>query len=128
MVKVSKALEGDYAMVVESDGHRLLADVDPAAGEERFGPDPHAYFDAALAACTAMTVLMVARRKAMPLDDVQVELTHDEGQGHYRMQRRVKLVGALSAEQRDYLLGIANKCPIHRLLEKEITVDTVLVE
>jgi putative redox protein len=38
----------------------------------------------------------------------------------------VELVGSLSGEQREYLLGIANKCPIHRLLHKQISVETVL--
>lgn len=128
MVKALKSAEGNVALVIEAAGHRLLADTQPAQGGDGMGPDPHDFFDAALAACTAMTVLMVAQRKGMPLDDVQVEIGRDEDPEHYRMTRQIRLVGALDAEQRTYLLGIANKCPIHRLLHKAISVETALVD
>lgn len=127
MVKVSKALEGEWAVVVEAGEHRLLCDADAPTGEG-LGPDPHAYFDAALAACTAMTVMMVARRKGWPLEDAQVRITHDETETEYRLHRELQLVGELSAEQREYLLGIANKCPIHRLLHKRIGIESRLAE
>jgi putative redox protein len=126
VLKALKALDGEFAVVIESGAHRLLADADAGAGGEDLGPAPHAYFDAALAACTAITVLMVARRKEIPLDDVQVEITHEEDAEHYRMRRQLRLIGTLSEEQRSYLLGIANKCPIHKLLHKQITVETSL--
>lgn len=126
MLKALKALDGEFAVIIESGAHRLIADADTSAGGEDLGPDPHAYFDAALAACTAMTVLMVARRKGMPLEDVQVHVDHEEDAEQYRMRRQLRLVGALTPEQREYLLGIANKCPIHKLLHKTITVDTAL--
>lgn len=128
MVKALKSTEGRVALVIEAAGHRLVSDAPVAQGGDDLGPDPHDYFDAALAACTAMTVLMVAQRKEMPLDDVQVEIIHDEDSDHYRMTRQVRLVGDLDTEQRAYLLGIANKCPIHRLLHKTISVDTVLLD
>lgn len=124
VVKALKSTEGRLALVVEAAGHRLLADVPSDQGGDGLGPDPHDFFDAALAACTAMTVLMVAQRKGMPLDDVQVQISRDEDAEHYRMTRQLRLVGDLDAEQRSYLLGIANKCPIHRVLHKAISVET----
>ena len=126
MVKALKSTEGRVALDIEAAGHRLVSDAPEGQGGDGLGPDPHDYFDAALAACTAMTVLMVAQRKEMPLDDVQVDIIRDEDSDHYRMTRQVRLVGDLDAEQRAYLLGIADKCPIHRLLHKAISVDTVL--
>ena len=80
----------------------------------------------ALGACTALTVLMVARRKQIPVDDIQVSITHTEAEGLYTLNRTIRFIGKLSDEQRDYLLGIANKCPIHKAMHGRFEVVTVL--
>jgi putative redox protein len=91
------------------------------------GPNPHDLLNAALGACTAMTVMMVAQRKQWPLQDVKVEITHSEDDASYRIERKIELVGTLTEEQRSYLMGIANKCPIHRALHKKFEIDSSLV-
>jgi putative redox protein len=58
---------------------------------------------------------------------VRVELTHDEDDATYRMNRKIELVGELTQEQKQYLLGIANKCPIHRVLHKKFEIETTLI-
>ena len=126
MVKVYKAPEGTLAHLVEIGRNSFLVDEPPPAGEDR-GPTPHDVLDAALAACTAMTVMLVARRKQWPLQDVRVEITRDEDDAVYRMSRRIELVGSLTDEQKQYLLGIADKCPIHRALHKKFEIDSRLV-
>ena len=70
---------------------------------------------------------MVARRKQIPLTNARVTITHTEEQGVYRLQRQVELIGELSEVQRAYLLGIANKCPIHKVLSGTIEIATSLV-
>ncbi|MFP5356916.1 MAG: OsmC family protein [Gammaproteobacteria bacterium] len=126
MVKVRKAQAGKLRQAISAGANTWFADVPAALGGEGSGPEPHDLFDAALGACTALTVSLVAQRKQWPLEDVRVSITHTETDGEYRLHRQVELVGSLSGEQREYLLGIANKCPIHRLLHKQISVETVL--
>lgn len=126
MISVRKAPQGKLAHQIAVRAHQLLTDVIEAQGGDDLGPDPHDLLDSALGACTALTVMMVARRKQMPLEDVQVSITHVEADGLYRLNRQIRFVGALSAEQRDYLLGIANKCPIHKALHGRFEVETVL--
>ena len=125
MIKVRKAADGTFKQVVEVSASSFISDATVAAGGEAAGPEPHELLDAALGACTAITVTMVARRKQFPLTDVRVEITHEEKNGLYKMHRRVELVGDLSAEQREYLLGIANKCPVHRTLLGRFEIDTI---
>lgn len=126
MVKVHKAADGRLKQVVEVGGNSFFADVPEAHGGDNAGPEPHDLLDAALGACTALTVTMVARRKQMPLEDVRVEVTREEAGGLYTLRRRIELVGALTPEQREYLLGIANKCPIHKALNGRFEINTEL--
>lgn len=126
MIKVHKASEGALRQHIDADGLELYADVAATSGGEGSAPDGHALLDAALGACTALTITMVARRKQMPLDDVKVQITHREEAGVYHLQRQIELLGNLSVEQREYLLGIANKCPVHKVLSGRIEIATSL--
>lgn len=126
MVKVHKAADGKLKQTIEVGGNVFVADAPVAAGGDGAGPEPHDLLDAALGACTALTVTMVARRKQMPLEDVRVEVSRDEAGGVYKLSRRIELVGALDATQREYLLGIANKCPIHKALSGRFEISTEL--
>lgn len=128
MIEVAKAPQGKLAHTITVGANRFVADVAVALGGDGLGPDPHDLLDSALGACTALTVMMVAKRKQMPLEDVQVTITHVEADGLYTLDRRVRFVGALTAEQRDYLLGIANKCPIHKALHGRFEVATTLLD
>jgi putative redox protein len=125
MVKVRKAAEGKIRQLIEVRANQLFADEPPEVGEDQ-GPAPHELLDAALGACTAMTILLVARRKQWPLTDARVEITHSKDGDIYRMTRKVELMGELTAEQREYLLGIANKCPVHKTLSGRIEIATEL--
>ncbi|HET8731400.1 MAG TPA: OsmC family protein [Moraxellaceae bacterium] len=125
-IRVHKAPVGRMAQTIESDPHTLLTDVDENDGGDNLGPDPHALLDSALGACTALTLKLFAARKGWPLENADVVITHEESPGHYRLRREVTLRGDLTGEQRDRLLEIANKCPIHRVLTGEITIDTLL--
>ena len=126
MVKVRKAADGKLKQVVEVGRNSFFADEPVPVGDDQ-GPAPHDLLDAALATCTAMTVTLVARRKQWPLEDVRVEVSHEADDQTHRMSRKIELVGKLDEEQRQYLLGIANKCPVHRTLHKKIEIDTALV-
>ncbi len=123
-IRVQKAAEGNLMQVITAGVNQFLADVPAVQGGEDGGPDPHDLLDAALGACTALTVTMVARRKQMPLDDLKVTITHVEADGVYRIVRTLEFVGVLSDEQKTYLTTIAGKCPIHKALSGRFEIDT----
>jgi putative redox protein len=126
LVKVRKSGEGKLKQLIEAGANTFYSDAPAADGGDGAGPSPHDILDAALGACTALTVTMVARRKQWPLQDVRVEIAHDENNETYAMHRKIELIGDLTAEQRQYLLQIADKCPIHKALHKRFEIDTVL--
>lgn len=126
MIAVKKSPQGKLAQIVTVGRNSFTTDVSEKLGGDDLGPDPHDLLDAALGACTSLTVMMVAQRKQIPLEDVQVIVTHVEADGFYQLNRQVRFVGVLTDEQRDYLLGIANKCPIHKALQGRFEVSTVL--
>lgn len=70
---------------------------------------------------------MYANRKGWPLENADVIISYEESPGHYRLKREITLQGNLDEEQRQRLLEIANKCPIHRVLTGEITIESALV-
>jgi len=104
--------------------HTLLTDVPAALGGEDSGPEPHDILAAALAACTALTVTLYARRKGLALDDVHVAIDHGQHDGAYELRRRIEFIGDLDDEARARLLDIANKCPVHKTLSGTIRIQT----
>ena len=120
-------------------GFAFAADEPASIGGTESAPTPYDYLGSALAACTAMTLRMYAGRKRLPLESVDVTVTHakvhaedcanckDAGAKLDQLTRTVTLHGALSDEQRQRLLEIADRCPVHRTLESEIHVVTALL-
>ena len=111
--------------------HAIAVDASPAGGGKDEGPSPHDLYDAALASCKALTVMLYARRKGMALEDIEVLVDRDdsqERQGTYRLKTSLRLVGNLDEAQRAELLRVAGKCPVHRLMsEVKTEIETVLV-
>lgn len=123
---------GRYQQSVTTGSHALIADEPASMGGADAGPAPFDYLMAALGACTSMTLRMYAERKELPLDKVTVTLTHEkaeiEGGGKIdRIHRHIALNGNLTPEQRERLLEIANRCPIHRALSGNLMISSTLV-
>lgn len=125
-----------FRQVILVGPHQLLADEAKTAGSNDEGPDPYEFLLAALGTCTNMTLRSYADRKGWPLQDVHTALSHVKSYAadceHCekpvamvdRIERRIMLSGDLSAEQRERLLEIANRCPVHRTLTSKIEILT----
>ena len=104
--------------------HTISVDEPQSNGGEDLGVTPHDLYDSALVACKALTVLWYARRKQIPLDDVQASVERDdsqERQGIYRLRVTLQLGGALTEAQRQELLLVSGKCPVHKLMVQAST-------
>jgi putative redox protein len=112
--------------------HTLHSDVSVELGGTGSAPEPHDLFDAALGACKALTLALYAKQRGLPLESLDVKLSRDdsqERQGVYRLDVELTLHGALDDAQRQQLLRIADKCPIHKLMtSSEVQVSTQLSE
>lgn len=116
---------GKFAQDVEVAGHRLRADEISEKGGDDSGPAPHELLLAALGSCTAMTLKVYAERKGWPLTNVAIALNGTQTDLGLVITRRFTLEGDLDAEQRQRLIEIADKCPVHKTLMGEITIRTV---
>ena len=122
-----------FAQEITAGRHRLYADEPADAGGNDTGPSPFELLNAALGACTSMTLGMYARRKQWPLESVTVRLRHTSAAptsgepGLDQIDREIELIGPLTAEQRARLLEIANLCPLHRTLTAGVTIRSRLV-
>lgn len=129
-IQLSKHESGTYTQRIQIGKHSLLADEPVELGGDDAGPNPHDLFDASLAACKAITLLMYARRRDMQLDGVDIEVTRDESgerQGQYRLNVSLDLHGDLDQAQRQRLAEIADRCPVHKLMtQTTIEVQTSL--
>lgn len=123
-ISLQKSDAGLYRQTIRIHQHTLFADVATALGGDDSAPDPHDLYDASLAACKAITLLMYAKRKTFPLSSVDVQIERDnsrEAKGVYVLNVNLKLNGDLSDEQRQSLAAIADKCPIHKLMTAATT-------
>ena len=137
LVLVRETHGGKFQQEILSGPHRMLADEPVKVGGLDSGPGPYDYLLAGLGACTSMTVRLYADFKKIPLENVSVRLHHDKI--HVKdcetcdtkvntvdhIEREITLEGPLDAEQRQKLMEIADKCPVHKTLESKIEIHTV---
>jgi uncharacterized OsmC-like protein/pimeloyl-ACP methyl ester carboxylesterase len=135
-VLVRETRSSKFQQAISIGPHRLTADEPVAAGGEDTGPGPYDFVLAGLGACTAMTMRLYADRKALPLERVSVTLKHSKVYAQDcaecetrtgkldQIDRVIAIEGNLDAEQRNKLMEIADKCPVHRTLTSEIHIVT----
>ena len=117
--------------IVHVRDHIISADASIEEGGGDAGPSPHDLYDAALSACKALTVLWYARRKGLPVDDVQTVVERDasaERAGVYRLATRLQITGDLTDAQIAELETVAQKCPVHKLMTTVTTEISTVVE
>lgn len=124
---------------IEAGRHRFVADEPIEMGGADEGPTPYDYIAAALAACTSMTLKIVAHREHIPLDGVQMKVTNDRmhakdcadcmtDSGYvHRFTIEIHFEGELTEVQRARLQEIAGRCPVAKMLTSEIRIEKVFV-
>jgi putative redox protein len=132
--------EDIFRVAINADGHRLMGDEPEKYGGTDTGPSPYDLLSAALASCTVITLNMYARRKRLPLESVRVDVQHgkihaeacldcESEKGKIdRFVRTIHLRGDLTEAQRERMLEIADRCPVHRSLHGEIDIRSRLVD
>jgi putative redox protein len=141
-LEVVASLQPDhhYTTLIKAGNHYLTADEPTSVGGDDFGPSPYQLLSAALGACSAMTLRMYAERKKWDLGEIQIHLKHDKvyiDDQHQMMndtdsarkkidviERVLEFSGDLSEEQKNRLLEISNRCPVHRTLEDAVLIKT----
>jgi putative redox protein len=135
-VVVQETRNSKFQQIVTTGPHRLFADEPVTAGGEDTGPGPYDFLLTALGACTSMTMRMYADRKSLPVERITVTLQHnkiyakdcEECETHEGMldqiDRVIKIEGMLDADQRQRLMEIADKCPVHKTLTSEVRIVT----
>ncbi len=130
VVVVAENGQGRYQQAVTVGQHQLIADEPVSVGGADAGPAPFDLVMAGLGACTSMTLRMYAERKGLALAHVSVALSHQKitlgGVARDRIERTISLTGELTADQRQRLLEIANKCPVHRALSQSLVIESAL--
>jgi putative redox protein len=136
-VTVTEAGSGTYTQQITVGHHRLTADEPRPIGDDA-GPTPYDLLLASLGACTSMTVRMYAERKGWPLEGVRVTLRHSRIHAEDctdcettngfvdHIDRDIELSGDLDDGQRQRLLQIADRCPVHQTLTSEVDIATSL--
>ena len=114
------------ALVAELNirSHQFVAGLAEKLGGHDEGPDPHELLEAALTACTILTAQLYANRKGFALESTDVEVKIVSEGPQTLIHRQVSLRGNLSAEEKDRINEIVLKCPIHRLLESQVKIET----
>jgi putative redox protein len=136
-VTVTEDGSGGYTQQIVAGRHRLVADEPRPIGSDQ-GPTPYDLLLAGLGACTSMTVRMYAARKGWPLERVRVTLRHSRIHAKDcaecetttgwidHIDRELELSGDLDDTQRQLLLHVAERCPVHRTLTSEVDIATSL--
>lgn len=134
-VVVSETAADGFAQEIRAGRHIIRADEPLGIGTDT-GPSPYDLLLASLGACTSMTIRIYATRKGWPLEHVSVDLSHerthandcatcDESTEHLQhIERTITLTGPLDGAQRNALLAIADKCPVHRTLHGGVLITT----
>lgn len=129
-VTVSESDQRPFGQIIQAGHHVAGSDEPERLGGHDTGMAPYELLLAALGACTSMTVRMYADRKQWALRRVSVALRHRRGAGEGGtvdiFERRIRLEGELTDDQRQRLLEIAEKCPVSQTLSRASRVVSAL--
>ena len=136
---VARLDEGPFLTEILAGGHHIIADEPEEVGGSDLGPSPYELLSSGLAACTVMTIKMYVGRKEWPMEEVKVHVNYDNNyiedceecevseRKIGKFERLIEVKGNLDEKQKQRILAIANKCPVHRTLEQGVSIETRLL-
>jgi putative redox protein len=116
-----------YLCKIQWRNGSILMDEPLDIGGRDLGPDPFSLLLASLAGCTLSTLRMYIDRKEWTIPEITVSLNliiHNNEAYSTEIKREIQFSNSISEEQKQRLLVIANKCPISKILENEISINT----
>ena len=126
-----------FRTALDVAGHPLVADEPIAVGGTDAGPSPYGLLAAALASCTAITLHSYAKIKQLPVSDIRVLVRHDKvhevdcehcekdaGAKIDQLERTIWIDGEIPEMARERLMQIAERCPVHRTLQRSVRIVT----
>lgn len=140
MAKVTARSGEGYRTIINVRDHEVYADEPVDSGGTDTAPTPTELLLGALGACIVITCQMYAERKKWPLEGVDIALDVErfnakdyaayEGDELFIHELRKSIVfrGPLDDDQRERLLEIAGKCPVHRIIALPTFFDEKLVD
>jgi putative redox protein len=116
---------GKFQHDIEIRNHEIHADEPEENGGDDAAPSPQELLAASLASCTAITIEMYAKRKGWQLGDVSVDVDYEPAQrgSPTKFKMVLNVPKELPEDQRERLMQIAAKCPVHRTLEGEVMFE-----
>lgn len=128
-VSVKERTGGIYTQEVSARGHKIYGDEPESMGSADLGLTPFEFVLAGLGSCTTITLRMYADRKKWPVTDISCDVRFKKSGADGKLNvfiRKIKIEGELDEAQRARMLQIADKCPVHRMLEGETEIRTEL--
>lgn len=129
-VIVKERAGGIFTQDVIARDHRLLADEPENLGSADLGPTPYEYVLAGLGSCTTITLRMYAERKKWPVSHIACDVSFKKSGPNSDLNvfiRDITIEGDLDEKQRARMMQIADKCPVHKMLEGTTEIRSILV-
>jgi len=118
----------DFEMTAQVRHHTVIADEPQANGGQDKGPSPTEYLCVSLASCTAATLKMYLNHKQLKAEKLVVEVVKETTEDQKTIFKRIIIIeGAFDAALKERFLAVANKCPVHKILEGSNVIETSVV-
>jgi putative redox protein len=115
-----------YKTELKARTHTVIGDEPFDVGGKDLGPRPGDFLRMSLASCTAITLRMYANRKNMDVQQIQVTVSNGPTTDKTILQTDIQITGNISEEERERLILIAKKCPVHKMLTNPIQIEHTL--
>lgn len=119
-----------YTQEITSGKHTLIADEPTELNGNDLGPAPFEYLLSSLGSCTAITLQMYAERKNITLDVINIRLNYHAAErktdSKAKIERHIHLQGSFDEKQKERLLQIADRCPVHRLISPCVEIVNIV--